>query len=360
MSNFFRSPPPDANEVLVQRETLEELRKGVTSGHCSVEGYLCKQGEKTIFFFKGVKHYRSATHSERVGRSAGASFRIAKGFWIRTGGSEGYSVQHSSMDHQGDGMLILTNKAIAFIGAASTRIPFTKILAFEAFTDGFSLHTDYTRNNKHMFGNVHPQNMIFLRSALGLMSGREEVSPPNPDDNWDRLATCDQATERPDLTKQLTPYAGQEDAPIADRTEERSTQTIRIVVGAAMVLIASAVYSTLLYHRSPIAQNSTAIPSHTPELVSNVISATPTPMVTEKVQEKRDAVLKPPHRSWAQRDMDLNFGKVDYPQFHDSNGNNKPAGTRVLVNGKWWLHTEYGWHALDWQPAHAPKEEGDE
>jgi hypothetical protein len=116
----------------------------------------------------------SSCYSERVGRSAGASFRIAKGFWIRTGGSEGYSVQRSSMDHQGDGMLILTNKAIAFIGAASTRIPFTKILAFEAFTDGFSLHTDCARNNKHMFGNVHPQNMIFLRSALGLMTGREE------------------------------------------------------------------------------------------------------------------------------------------------------------------------------------------
>ena len=181
-------PAPNANEAQYQKEALDELHTGIIPTGYSLKGYLCKKGEKVIYSFNGVTHYCSAVHSEWAGRSAGASVRIAKGFWIRTGANRGHNVQHTSMERQGGGCLVLTDQALSFISKEkSARIPLSRILSFEAGSGGgafdfeFSVETDYARNNSHRFAGINPVNVNFTKCVLELLAnGPPPVAPATP------------------------------------------------------------------------------------------------------------------------------------------------------------------------------------
>jgi hypothetical protein len=166
--------PPEPKETEVQHLVLEDLRKGTPTEHYRLKGFLPKKGEKVLWCFKNVKHYQLGTHSEWVGRSAGVSFRVAKGIRVRTGGSRGHKISHSQMDYKGKGDLVFTTQGFSFLGAADAgRIPLSRILAFQTYSDGFGLQTDYARNNHHLFSHIHADNVVFLKSALDLLNGDE-------------------------------------------------------------------------------------------------------------------------------------------------------------------------------------------
>ena len=171
-------PPPlplGPNETEIQHLVLDDLRKGTPTEHYKLNGFLPKKGEKVLWCFKNVKHYQLGTHSEWVGRSAGVSFRVAKGIRVRTGGSRGHKVSHSQMDYKGKGDLVFTTQGFSFLGAADAgRIPLSRILAFQTYSDGFGLQTDYARNNHHLFSHIHADNVVFLKSALDLLNGDEK------------------------------------------------------------------------------------------------------------------------------------------------------------------------------------------
>jgi hypothetical protein len=153
---------------------LDDLRKGTPTEHYKLNGFLPKKGEKVLWCFKSVKHYQLGTHSEWVGRSAGVSFRVAKGIRVRTGGSRGHKVSHSQMDYKGKVDLVLTTQGFTFVGAAdAARIPLSRVLAFQTYSDGFGLQTDYARNNHHLFSHIHSDNVVFIKSALDLLNGNE-------------------------------------------------------------------------------------------------------------------------------------------------------------------------------------------
>jgi hypothetical protein len=165
---------PEPNETEVQQLVLNDLRKGTPTEHYKLNGFLPKKGEKVLWCFKNVKHYQLGTHSEWVGRSAGVSFRVAKGVRVRTGGSRGHKVSHSQMDYKGKVDLVLTTQGFSFVGAAdAARIPLSRILAFQTYSDGIGLQTDYARNNHHLFRHIHADNVVFLKSALDLLNGNE-------------------------------------------------------------------------------------------------------------------------------------------------------------------------------------------
>lgn len=166
--------PPDPNETEIQHLVLDDLRKGTATEHYKLNGFLPKKGEKVLWCFKNVKHYQLGTHSEWVGRSAGVSFRVAKGIRVRTGGSRGHKVSHSQMDYKGRVDLVFTTQGFSFVGAAdAARIPLSRILAFQTYSDGFGLQTDYARNNHHLFSDMHADNVVFIKSALDLLNGNE-------------------------------------------------------------------------------------------------------------------------------------------------------------------------------------------
>ena len=168
-STLSAAVTPTSADTVNQQETLDDLRKGITPDRYNLNGFVCKKNEKVLFSFQGVRHYHQGTHSQWTGRSAGVSVKIVKGFWFRTGANRGHSVSSSSMDDQGTGTLVLTNQGFSFIGTNSTRIPFSHILSLEPYADGFSLDTDYARNNKHMFGHMHPTNAAFVKSAVDII-----------------------------------------------------------------------------------------------------------------------------------------------------------------------------------------------
>jgi hypothetical protein len=181
-------PAPEASGAQYQQEALDDLQKGITPTGYSLTGYLCKKVEKVIFSLNGVTHYCSAVHSEWAGRSAGTSVRIAKGFWIRTGANRGHSAQHTSMERQGGGSLVLTDKALSFISTEkSARILLSRVLSFQAGSGGgasdyeFSIETDHARNNSHRFFGINPINVNFIKSVLELLAnGPSPVSPSTP------------------------------------------------------------------------------------------------------------------------------------------------------------------------------------
>jgi hypothetical protein len=160
---------PTSADTVNQQETLDDLRKGITPDRYNLNGFVCKKNEKVLFSFQGVRHYHQGTHSQWTGRSAGVSVKVVKGLWFRTGANRGHSVSSTSMDDQGTGTLVLTNQGFSFIGTNSTRIPFAHILSFEPYADGFGLDTDYARNNKHLFGHMHPTNAAFVKSAVDII-----------------------------------------------------------------------------------------------------------------------------------------------------------------------------------------------
>ena len=117
-------PPPTPSESANQELALADLEKGATPNRYQLDGFLPKKGEHVIWAFVGVKHHRQGTHSEWVGRSSGASVRVFKGFWVRSGSNRGHKVSHFEMDYQGAGTLVLTTIGLCFIGASSTEYLF--------------------------------------------------------------------------------------------------------------------------------------------------------------------------------------------------------------------------------------------
>jgi hypothetical protein len=129
-----------------QLAVLDELRKGIKPTIYTLNGFYPQKGESVIWAFSGVQHLHQAAHSEWVGRSGGLSVRVMKGVWYRSGRNHGHSEHHSSMDDQGVGMLVLTTKALCFVGVNSARLPFAHILALETFSNGIALARYAKRN----------------------------------------------------------------------------------------------------------------------------------------------------------------------------------------------------------------------
>jgi hypothetical protein len=163
-------PRTTPDETAGQLAVLDELRKGTKPTVFTLNGFYPQKGESVIWAFNGVQHLHQAAHSEWVGRSGGLSVRVMKGVWYRSGRNHGHSEQHSSMDDQGVGTLVLTTKALCFVGVNSARLPFAHILALETFSNGIGLDTDYAKNTKHQFGRLSSENVAFLKSAMDLVS----------------------------------------------------------------------------------------------------------------------------------------------------------------------------------------------
>lgn len=146
--------------------------KGADFRYC-LDGYVPRKGEVILWAFPNTKYYHLGTHSEWQAGSAGVSFRVAKGLWVRTGQQRGHRVSHQSMDYKGTGTLVLTNQGFSFIGAETIRVVFSHIVAFKQYSDGIGFETDRVRNNKYLFGNLHTSSTVFIKDAVDVLSGEK-------------------------------------------------------------------------------------------------------------------------------------------------------------------------------------------
>ena len=75
-----------------------------------------------------------------------------KGVTYRTGGFKGHPVESSYMENMGVGSLYITNKNIIFKGQTrSLRVPYTKIIGINPYSDGMEVQRDGSNAKRLVF-----------------------------------------------------------------------------------------------------------------------------------------------------------------------------------------------------------------
>ncbi len=134
-------------ERVVQARILQQLFSGqVPTSSISINGtlpFLLQKNESIIWVYRNVQYYEQKVKKEYRGRSQGASFRVMKGVYYRVGGFKGTPIETLHNVHIGTGIVGLTTKHVYFsCPQKSFKIPFSKLIHIEAFSDGLGLQRD--------------------------------------------------------------------------------------------------------------------------------------------------------------------------------------------------------------------------
>ncbi len=125
---------------------LREIAEGrmPPSGSIPIPAGVNLQASETVAWaFPGTQYYEEKTTRTYVGGTAGVSFRVAKGVYLRTGAFRGHPVEKAEMRLVDEGTLILTNRHLYFAGAGkSLRIPYPKIVNVVPHEDGVGICRD--------------------------------------------------------------------------------------------------------------------------------------------------------------------------------------------------------------------------
>ncbi|MYA44604.1 MAG: hypothetical protein F4Z31_22995 [Gemmatimonadetes bacterium] len=90
------------------------------------------KSERPLLILVGVEYGENKARRRTVGKTGGASFRVAKGVSIRAGGFSGTPVHYEELVTYGTGCFAITNKHIYFAGERkNVRIPHGKIVSLE-------------------------------------------------------------------------------------------------------------------------------------------------------------------------------------------------------------------------------------
>jgi hypothetical protein len=141
---------------VVKAAILREILDGeVPDPRVNVNGqlpFLFQKSEKLIWVFPKVEFYEQRTRTTYHGRSQGASIRIAKGLYYRTGSFKGHPVRVDEMTHIDRGIIALTSKHLYFGSSAKNfKVPFNKLVTLEPFEDGIGLQKDGASTKPQIF-----------------------------------------------------------------------------------------------------------------------------------------------------------------------------------------------------------------
>lgn len=142
-------------EKVVQSKVLQDiLQDNVPAPNITINGdfpFLLGKGEHLIWLFRNITLHQQKVQREFVGRSRGVSVRVMKGVYYRTGGFKGHPVETTVMQRIGIGSVCLTDKNLYFASPEkSLKVPYTKILSIESYSNGIGLQKDGT-SDKPMF-----------------------------------------------------------------------------------------------------------------------------------------------------------------------------------------------------------------
>lgn len=141
---------------IVKASIIRSLSNGeVPDPNIAIDGnlpFLFQKSEKLIWVFKGVKYLEQVTRSEYRGGSQGVSIRVTKGVYYRTGAFKGRKVEVEELKDRGTGLVALTTKHIYF-GSSQTsfKIPYSKIVALQTYSDGIQVQKDGLRSKPQIF-----------------------------------------------------------------------------------------------------------------------------------------------------------------------------------------------------------------
>lgn len=122
-------------------KTLEILAEGklprITVENRATLPVRLAKSEVVLAVVHGCQYMETFIKKEYIGKSAGMSFRVAKGVSIRTGGSRGTPVETEELRDYGEGTFLMTQKGLYFKnGVKAIRAPMNKILSCEVVDEG--------------------------------------------------------------------------------------------------------------------------------------------------------------------------------------------------------------------------------
>jgi len=139
----------------LEAAVLRDVLNGVIPQRVSVDETLpvnLQKGEQVVWVFRDAKYLEDKTRREYVGGSQGASVRIMKGLYYRVGAFKGHAVEHTERVHIDSGCVVVTSKHIYFAGPRkSLRIPYSKIVSFQPFSDGIGVTRDASTAKPQIF-----------------------------------------------------------------------------------------------------------------------------------------------------------------------------------------------------------------
>ena len=155
-------------EKVVQSKVLMELLNGrIPKPNITITGdfpFLLSKNENILWMFRGITLLQQKVRREYRGRSSGVSMRVCKGVYYRTGGFRGTPVETSYMAHIGTGSVCLTDKNLYFHSPEkSLKIPISKILSLEPYSNGLGLQKDGANDKPMFFENL---NSWFCYNAI--------------------------------------------------------------------------------------------------------------------------------------------------------------------------------------------------
>ncbi len=134
---------------------LRDVLNGVIPQRMSVDGNLpinLQKGEQIVWAFSGSEYLEDKIRRQFVGGSQGVSVRVMKGVYYRVGSFKGQAVEHTERVHIDTGLVVVTNKNIYFAGSRkSLRLPYSKIVSFEPFSDGIGVMRDTATAKSQIF-----------------------------------------------------------------------------------------------------------------------------------------------------------------------------------------------------------------
>ena len=112
-----------------------------------------QKSEQAVWVVPDCGYMKTKKEVTYHGRSSGASFRVAKGVTIRTGGSRGHRVENEYLEQVDVGTVVLTSKHIYFQGEDKERfrVRLDKLVSAEAAADGFLFQRDGVRARPEAF-----------------------------------------------------------------------------------------------------------------------------------------------------------------------------------------------------------------
>ena len=131
---------------LVKASTLRDVMHGTIPQKFTLTGNLpvnFQKGEQLVWAFPNTRYLEDKTRHVTVGHSGGTSMRVAKGLYFHSNSFRSESVETTERRCVDVGWFIVTSKNVYFAGPQkSLRIPYPKIVSFQAYSNGLGLMRD--------------------------------------------------------------------------------------------------------------------------------------------------------------------------------------------------------------------------
>lgn len=139
----------------VRSAVLRDVLNGVVPQRASIDTSLAinfQKNEQVVWAFSDSKYLEDKIRRQFVGASQGVSVRLMQGVYYRVGAFKGEAVEHTERVHVDTGWMVATNKNLYFAGPRkSVRVPYTKIVSFEPFSDGIGIMRDAASAKPQLF-----------------------------------------------------------------------------------------------------------------------------------------------------------------------------------------------------------------